>query len=614
MQINISILSPLYSFVVFNPAAAEPVCCQDDADFCIPVIEEGDTYFQVNAATEDEAGAANLMSLASNTAQLLLLDGTGNTLANYTANTLRNITTVNNLYFEKYQTGLSKVTYLWRNILAGLSSLVPVDKCFQLGIKFIGIGEDGGDLVYFSNCFIRKAADCYSSVLEYYNEEDYAEFYYCNIPNPINRVRLPLYLTKPQMPVKKKTYRLSAGKIKRLTSEIEKEYIGETEHFPQWMHEKLIVALNHDECNIYCTMYSGSIDVSEYKIDWTDMVCRAPASFKAIAAPFSIRNSNCADCEAIIIPVVCAEVNGIDTEESWLDPNWEIAINGVNYVTTPTPGANQTIEIQYREKFSLGAYTIAGTIVCAPDGSLVSTPNPFLITGIPDSWRGVEIKTINRCNNAEFIANVDNPCETLSGLIASGIDEGATWGVEVTDVVYSLWPAFGVHKTLTVSYREYGSVGAYIAAGTIDIVVSAGFVVTMVPDPFVITGLSAAWEKVEVKVEYGDCDKEKIQVFSTPLATCTPVAEVFAGDITDTSATMSWERVIPTPTGLYDWELWNSDNTVMLDSGTGYWNPGTLILGVFGLTAATNYNFRVRCNCGEDDYSTWTLKNFTTAA
>lgn len=294
-----TIVSPKYSFVQFdNPAPSS--CCESDSNFCIPVINEDDTYFQIIATGADAREAEYIYHL-NNYIQLELLNTSGTVLRNWTLD--------DTLSFIPFRTGLTQVTFLWKNNFKDLSTYVACDQCFKIRVKAEIFGET---ILAESNCFIRKCKTCYTSRLDYYNEEDYADFKYCNVTNGINRVRLPLYPSAPIPKEDRSIYRKSSGGILQTKSLIQKEYTCLTEYFPEHIHDKLVVALGHDNVLLNSDNYTGGISKSsEYAPEWIDNLCKAQVSFKVLATPFIIRNNNCADCMEITIPPCSAEISGL---------------------------------------------------------------------------------------------------------------------------------------------------------------------------------------------------------------------------------------------------------------------------------------------------------------
>lgn len=329
MQIH----SPKYSFVKFGSPEASNNCCDGEQEFCIPVIEETDTYFQFKIVGASFAETESIWATPLSEFQLALVRGIGNTAITVPANTLRNWTVDDSLLFEKYRTAATEVTYLWRNPFKDILTLIDCDGCFQLAL-IANITDPA--TVLLSNCFTRACRDCYTSVLKYTNEEDAFDFNYCNIANPVNRVRLPFFFQQPQFSDDETIYVKSDGSIKMLKSVTKKEYQVSTEHFPEYIHEKLKVALSHDFTAISSGTYNGNFRKSgSYEIEWTDNICIAPAKFKALVSPYAVRNSNCADCDPLdfgcSIPenIQCSIVNNGDTTQT-ITFTWANLLTGVS--------------------------------------------------------------------------------------------------------------------------------------------------------------------------------------------------------------------------------------------------------------------------------------------
>ncbi|MDB5200587.1 MAG: hypothetical protein JWO92_2550 [Chitinophagaceae bacterium] len=373
------IISPTYSFIKFDAPEAENNCCDGDEVFCIPVIKDNDIVFQFIISGDNLTEGNTIFDTVPENIQLILLGGSDNTPATVAANTLRNWTIDDTLSFEKNRTAANQVTYLWRNIFKDILTLIDCDECFQLAIKAT-IG-DADPLVSISNCLIRKCDECFTSVLEYYNDEDYAEFMYCNVENAINRVRLPLFLRQPQFPEERSVYIKSRGAIKLLKSRLSKEYEVETEHFPEHIHEKIMVLLAHDNVQVASGAYTGGISKSgEYKPEWTDNLCKAPVSFKATATPYAIRNNNCADCEDVDLSV-CTPVDFSG------DPLPD-AIKGIPY--------NATIQLTGTQPFVITASVIPAWM------NVNLTDDTITLSGTPDTEAtdiAVEF-TITNCTDA----------------------------------------------------------------------------------------------------------------------------------------------------------------------------------------------------------------------
>lgn len=257
------ITSPKYSFIQFNQPEGQG-CCNGITDISLPVVNSTDLYFQILSDTAPGA--------------LSVVNSVGDVLSSQSG-------------FVEIMDGV----YGWQSPI-DLSG-VDCDACFQLKIG-----------TALSNVFKKRCDDCFTTLLEYYNDEDYADFIYCN-SNFINRVRLPLFLSKPKMSEERAVYRKSNGVIKLTKSILTKEYQVQTDFMPEPMHDALSVALAHDNTNVYSKTYTGSISKSsEYNEPWDDDMCVAQADFKVAVAPLAIRNNNCQECAEIIPPTPCVPV------------------------------------------------------------------------------------------------------------------------------------------------------------------------------------------------------------------------------------------------------------------------------------------------------------------
>lgn len=492
-----------------------------------------------------------------------------------------------------------------------MDAYVGINECFNYAVYEVDPVFDPGSLINTSNSFIRAAPSCFLTFVEYWCTKNAFDFNYgCE---GHNTVWLPMYLADPANPTNESVYIESSGYRRVLSGSLDEEYILKTDHLTQWLHRKIEGMLQHDFklfTNSYYGLLAESLTKSgPYNKDWTKdraLIPTATAESKLIKN-LSYFDSSCCQDELECCPPEepeCGQIIDLEMETFRAIPDWGVNISSCTYLVPPT--GPQTVEIFYRERYSVGAFTSAGTVTFDISGDLTSTPDPLVIGPLSDDWQEVEIKAVNSCGSDDFLTHINNPCETMTGIIATVIreDPPEDWALNITDVVYSNWPAFGVTKTITVSFREYGSVGAYTVMGTFDLVVDPSHAVTLIPDPVYVGTFNETWDRVEVKLEYG-CGKEIVQIFSNPWASCLAVSSVEVLDITSTTADAVWPAVVPTPAGFYDWELKDVVTNTNIDSGTGYWNPGTLVLGLTGMTTGRLYQFRVRSNCGDGNYSIW---------
>lgn len=115
----------------------------------------------------------------------------------------------------------------------------------------------------------------------------------------LNRVRLPFYLSKPQYPAEEDVYLKANGRRVTMKSIVNKLMEGETDYMPYQLHERLTIALRHDEVNIEHENFVGSVRLADaYDIQWQDFLDYpfAQAIFKAFEEAFVARSNKCDIC------------------------------------------------------------------------------------------------------------------------------------------------------------------------------------------------------------------------------------------------------------------------------------------------------------------------------
>ena len=116
----------------------------------------------------------------------------------------------------------------------------------------------------------------------------------------LNRIRLPFYLSKPQYPAEEDIYLKGNGRRVVLKSIVSKVMDGKTDYMPYKLHERLTIALRHDEVNVESEDFTGSIRMAgAYDIAWIEFLNYpvAPANFKAFEEEFVARSNKCDICD-----------------------------------------------------------------------------------------------------------------------------------------------------------------------------------------------------------------------------------------------------------------------------------------------------------------------------
>lgn len=161
----ITIITPVNSFVRFNEPAPVVNCIWGTIDYCLPVYEEGDVFFQfviqgteaeIDSLCTDDAAEVELSLIPECDGEALLV------------------------FSEKpgrIRLSTTQILYTWSHGFPGFAAVVAEGRCFKVQVEISSLyGSD----VLCSNCFERIADECYTSVIEYGDDTDSFGFKYCN--------------------------------------------------------------------------------------------------------------------------------------------------------------------------------------------------------------------------------------------------------------------------------------------------------------------------------------------------------------------------------------------------------------------------------------------------
>jgi len=165
----VTIISPVNSFVRFGDAAAAPLCIWGNINYCLPVYDQEDVYFQfVVNGTELEIDSLCTQSGDEVTVNLVT-ECDDAPLITFTEKP------------DRFRLSETQVLYNWPYGLPNFTSVVAVGSCFkiQVVIEATPYGYPDETLVECSNCFERIGDDCFTSVIEFSNDEDAFGYKYC---------------------------------------------------------------------------------------------------------------------------------------------------------------------------------------------------------------------------------------------------------------------------------------------------------------------------------------------------------------------------------------------------------------------------------------------------
>jgi hypothetical protein len=263
--------------------------CGIQKDFCLPIFDEKDLAFQVNIASPEVLTSSNIVV---------------NKVANGTAGQVFGMTvvvTANGMYGGSVPIYNIYIDFIGSNLTQGLDD----GDCIQLSLV-LGIDEQ---LLYMvsNQCFKKISDKCLTTRMVYANNDAafgflyraYGTFPFIAITS--NKIRLPMYLKEPNVNSNKNVYIRSDGSRKLLSARLSKSYKGFIDSVTEEVHQKLVVALNHDGVFLHPEDYPtiNGMQVTfedEYNNEFPSIMQNVnvwPADFTIFETPFNNFNSNC---------------------------------------------------------------------------------------------------------------------------------------------------------------------------------------------------------------------------------------------------------------------------------------------------------------------------------
>ena len=342
----LSVYSPDYSFFTFSNQPEWN--CVEDVSEALPIQSFSDLnfqYFTDNDTFNHEVVYQRLFIIPCDCDTLKFeppADGTQQAEFRFTGN--------QTTYSGQYDNILTVTGFAGNNI----DSYYNFGDCFQFCLVqvlyFISdntIAEQ--NTIACSNTFVYTSSDCFTSLVSYRNNEDSMSFDYETYNTFKNKVRLPLYLTRPQLPSDKEDYRKSDLTYQNLSEVVRKEFILKTDYLSDYLHEKIKIALASDDLiidNENARVNDNFLSRNDYSIEWNEdiEIKQAQASCTLVLSEaLAYRNSNC----VTVTDNTCEEVEIIDQDEQVVatvaggDTYEVLVISGIK--DTGAPYTNQII-------------------------------------------------------------------------------------------------------------------------------------------------------------------------------------------------------------------------------------------------------------------------------
>lgn len=157
------LITPIHSFVRFDNETPLNHCIWGVmGDDCLPVYEESDVAFQFVVEADTEAEADTLCQFAYPGAALGLVRDCDQP----------DFDVVFAEDPERYRLSDLQVLFNWPHGFPGMIGEYQIGECFRVRVEV-------GNLTECSNCFQRIANPCFTTVIQYSNDNDFAGFKYC---------------------------------------------------------------------------------------------------------------------------------------------------------------------------------------------------------------------------------------------------------------------------------------------------------------------------------------------------------------------------------------------------------------------------------------------------
>lgn len=280
-------------------------------------------------------------------------------------------------------------TYYWyEGYVRATGENLPYDQGQELHYALL---DNGLDLAIVSNKFIviNDTDAAYHSWLSYGCNESAFGFAYAG--EQPNIVLLPVWLHSPTYPKKQSQYVKSDGSTVLLSATLEKNYTFETEAMTEWYHERMAIAMAHDDITITNPVIGEVkvLDKDTYTPQWLDRerATRVPARTRVVAARYGYTNSNCGARECCA-PLVT--IGSITTSTAQLLFDYPSSVTHITIYYRTTEMAvwlSKTIAAASSHTLTVltpgKTYQVKAASVCGVEAGLESRVHTFTVNSLP---------------------------------------------------------------------------------------------------------------------------------------------------------------------------------------------------------------------------------------
>lgn len=274
------------SFINLNPELyLTDRDCAIVKPFCLPIYEAADLKFQLRVNILGLVGSINF----DNT-RISLLDSDGSVWATVLDATITNYLEGEGIYYLHFDFTDSDILLDW-----------AIGACHAIKVE-LELTPESGPIEYIDlgtsfQCLQRIPDNCYSSKITYYNNESAFGLYYPN-SNWACSIRLPIYFRNAQVKNDQDVYVRSNGTRTKLYARLSKQYQGLVDNVTEEVHQKLVIALSHDNVT-FVTDNGYELECTfenEYNNNFPEILMGVnvwTSDFLVMETPFDEQNNNC---------------------------------------------------------------------------------------------------------------------------------------------------------------------------------------------------------------------------------------------------------------------------------------------------------------------------------
>lgn len=235
-----------------------------------------------------------------------------------------------------------------------MNTYIAIGQCFRYCIL-----NAAKQVIGCSSLFMRIYDPCYTTVFNYYNEENSYEFKYIVLPDGAvteNQIRLYVNFNKPTFEIEESITRQSNQILKRTSTVVQQVFQGNVGYYSDDQHRKIVVMLKSDYLHV--NYANGNINrrmgqTGDYSPEYPDdnIYVAAPASFSIVDFTRSLTNNNCGFACGVEILDPCESTSpGGNPSKYHIEftiPTGAMAVGATTYTNSNLIGAN-ALEV-YRE-------------------------------------------------------------------------------------------------------------------------------------------------------------------------------------------------------------------------------------------------------------------------